>query len=154
VKLTELSAIGAQNEENARQSMRLKDIISVYLMMYSLSTTTGTLTSDGKSFNVNVYSLSSSSWLVGTADGTQSKPIAIANKQNVSLLRQLPFATFTLKANIAIDIASTFAGAFFGTVTSDTDSAGNSLEYKITCNNDMFEAYAESNPSWIEVAKS
>lgn len=151
VQLTALSAIGTQAEENARQSMRLRDIVSVYLMMYSLSTTTGTLTSEN-TFNVNVYAISSSSWLVGSADGTQSKPIAIANKQNVSLLRQLPFATFTLKANISIDITSTFAGAFFGSVTSETDSAGNSLGYKITCDKAMFEAYAESNPSWIEAA--
>lgn len=151
VQLTALSAIGTQAEENARQSMRLRDIVSVYLMMYSLSNTTGTLTSEN-TFNVNVYALSSSSWLVGSADGTQSKPIAIANKQNVSLLRQLPFATFTLKANISIDITSTFAGAFFGIVTSETDSAGNSLGYKITCDKAMFEAYAENNPSWIEVA--
>lgn len=151
VQLTALSAIGTQAEENARQSMRLRDIVSVYLMMYSLSTTTGTLTSEN-TFNVNVYAISSSSWLVGSADGTQSKPIAIANKQNVSLLRQLPFATFTLKANISIDITSTFAGAFFGSVTSETDSAGNSLGYKITCDKAMFEAYAENNPSWIEVA--
>lgn len=152
VQLTELSAIGAQNEANARQSMRLKDIVSVYLMMYSLSKTTGTLASDGKSFGVNVYAISSSSWLVGTADGTQSNPIAVANKQNVSLLRQLPFATFTLKTNIALDIASTFAGAFFGTVASEADSADNSLGYKITCNKDMFEAYAESNSSWLDIA--
>ena len=152
VQLTALSAIGTQAEENARQSMRLRDIVSVYLMMYSLSKTTGTLTSDGKSFGVNVYAISSSSWLVGSADGTQSNPIAVANKQNVSLLRQLPFATFTLKANISIDITSTFAGAFFGIVTSETDSAGNSLGYKITCDKAMFEAYAESNPSWIEAA--
>lgn len=152
VQLTALSAIGTQAEENARQSMRLRDIVSVYLMMYSLSKTTGTLTTSENTFNVNVYALSSSSWLVGSADGTQSKPIAIANKQNVSLLRQLPFATFTLKANISIDITSTFAGAFFGIVTSETDSAGNSLGYKITCDKAMFEAYAESNPSWIEVA--
>lgn len=151
VQITELSAIGAQNEENERQSMRLKDIVSVYLMMYSLSKTTGTLTSEN-TFNVNVYAISSSSWLVGSADGTQSKPIAIANKQNVSLLRQLPFATFTLKTNITLDVASTFAGAFFGTVTSEADSEDNSLGYKITCDKAMFEAYAESNPSWIEVA--
>lgn len=152
VQFTELSAIGAQNEANARQSMRLKNIVSVYLMMYSLSKTTGTLASDGKSFGVNVYAISSSSWLVGSADGTQSNPIAVANKQNVSLLRQLPFATFTLKTNIALDIASTFAGAFFGTVKSEADSAGNSLGYKITCNKDMFEAYAESNSSWLDIA--
>ena len=152
VQLTELSAIGTQTVANERQSMRLRDIVSVYLMMYSLSKTTGTLASDGKSFGVNVYAISSSSWLVGSADGTQNNPIAIANKQNVSLLRQLPFATFTLKTNIALDIASTFAGAFFGTVKSDADSAGNSLGYKITCNKDMFEAYAESNSSWLDIA--
>lgn len=151
VQLTALSAIGTQTEENARQSMRLRDIVSVYLMMYSLSKTTGTLTSEN-TFNVNVYALSSSSWLVDSADGTQSKPISVANKQNVSLLRQLPFATFTLKANISIDITSTFAGAFFGIVTSEKGSAGNSLGYKITCDKAMFEAYAENNPSWIEVA--
>lgn len=152
VQLTALSAIGTQAEANARQSMRLRDIVSVYLMMYSLSKTKGTLTSENNTFNVNVYALSLSSWLVGSADGTQSNPIAIANKQNVSLLRQLPFATFTLKANISIDITSTFAGAFFGSVTSESDSADNSLGYKITCDKAMFEAYAESNPSWIEVA--
>lgn len=151
VQLTALSAIGTQNEANARQSMRLRDMVSVYLMMYSLSKTTGTLTSEN-TFNVNVYAISSSSWLVDSADGTQSKPISVANKQNVSLLRQLPFATFTLKANISIDITSTFAGAFFGIVTSETDNAGNSLGYKITCDKAMFEAYAENNPSWIEVA--
>ncbi len=148
VQLTALSAIGAQNAANERQSMRLKDIVSVYLMMYSLSKMTGTLTSESNTFNVNVYALGSS-WLVGNADGTQSNPIAIANKQNVSLLRQLPFATFTLKKNIAIDITSTFAGAFFGTVESATDSTGTSLGYKITCNKDMFEAYAPSSSSWL-----
>ncbi len=149
VQLTALSATGAQNAANERQSMRLKDIVSVYLMMYSLSKTTGTLTSESNKFSVNVYALGSSSWLVGTADGTQSNPIAIANKQNVSLLRQLPFATFTLKTNVAIDIASTFAGAFFGTVESAKNTDGTSFGYKITCNKDMFEAYAESNSSWL-----
>ena len=120
-------------------------------MMYSLSKTTGTLTSADGSFSVNVYALDSSSWLVGTADGTQSNPIAIANKQNVSLLRQLPFATFTLKTNVAIDIVSTFAGAFFGTVESAKNTDGTSLGYKITCNKDMFEAYAESSSSWLAI---
>ncbi len=150
VQLTALSAIGAQNAANERQSMRLKDIVLVYLMMYSLSKTTGTLTGENNTkFNVNIYELSSSSWLVGTADGTQSNPIAIANKQNVSLLRQFPFATFTLKTNVSIDIASTFAGAFFGTVESAKNTDGTSLGYKITCNKAMFEAYAESSSSWL-----
>lgn len=145
VKLTSLAAIGANNEANARESMRLKDLVYVYLLMYSLTEDTDSLTEStgstegSNSFTVKVYKLSSSSWLVGGADGTSAKPVAIANKQNVSLLRQLPFATFTLKTNVTVSISNTFAGAFFGTV----ESAKN---YKITCNKTMFEAYAGGTP--------
>ena len=114
-------------------------------MMYSLSKTTGTLTSEN-TFNVNVYALSASSWLVGSADGTQSKPISVANNQNVSLLRQLPFATFTLKTNVTVSISNTFAGAFFGTVESAKNTDGVSLGYKITCNTAMLEACAGGTP--------
>ena len=93
--------------------------------------------------------MSPSSWLVGNADGTSAKPVAIANKQNVSLLRQLPFATFTLKTNVTVSISNTFAGAFFGTVESAKNTDGVSLGYKITCNKTMFEAYAGGTPSWL-----
>lgn len=144
VKLTSLDAIDAENPANARESMRLKDLVYVYLLMYSLTEGTGSLTEGSTSFTVKVYSLSSSSWLVGEADGTSDKPVAIANKQNVSLLRQLPFATFTLKTNVTVSISNTFAGAFFGTVASESGK-----NYKITCNNAMFEAYADSSSSWL-----
>ena len=117
---------------NPRQSKRLRDMVSVYLLMYSLSVNNGK------------YTISSSSWLVGTADGTNAKPIVIANKQNVSLLRELRFAAFMLKANVSIDIASTFSGAFYGSVTSETDK-----NYKITCNKPMFEAYATEPTVWL-----
>ena len=104
--------------------------------MYSLSANGGT------------YTISSSSWLVGTADGTNAKPIVIANKQNVSLLRELRFAAFVLKANVSIEIASTFSGAFYGSVTSETGK-----NYKITCNKQMFEEYATATTTqaWLEV---
>lgn len=157
VKLTSLAAIGANNEANARESMRLKDLVYVYLLMYSLTEDTASLTESTGSpegstgFTVKVYKLSPSSWLVGNADGTSAKPVAIANKQNVSLLRQLPFATFTLKTNVTVSISNTFAGAFFGTVESAKND-GVSLGYKITCNNAMFEAYAGyagGTPSWL-----
>ena len=144
VKLTSLDATDAENPANARESMRLKDLVYVYLLMYSLTEGAGSLTEGSTGFNVKVYSLSSSSWLVGKADGTSAKPVAIANKQNVSLLRQLPFATFTLKTNVTVSISNTFAGAFFGTVASESGK-----NYKITCNNAMFEAYADSTSSWL-----
>ena len=129
--ISETFADSGQNV-NPRQSKRLRDMVSVYLLMYSLSANGGT------------YTISASSWLVGTADGTNAKPIVIANKQNVSLLRELRFAAFMLKANVSIDIASTFSGAFYGSVTSESGK-----DYKITCNKPMFEAYATEPKTWL-----
>lgn len=128
--IKETFADSGQNA-NPRQSKRLRDMVSVYLLMYSLSVNNGK------------YTISSSSWLVGTADGTTAKPIAIANKQNVSLLRELRFASFTLKANVSIEIASTFSGAFYGSV--------NAGAYKITCDKAMFEAYTNDASAWLSV---
>ncbi len=129
--ISETFADSGQNV-NPRQSKRLRDMVSVYLLMYSLSANGGT------------YTISSSSWLVGTADGTDNNKIVIANKQNVSLLRELRFAAFVLKANVSIDIASTFSGAFYGSVTSESGK-----NYKITCNKPMFEAYATEPTAWL-----
>ncbi len=129
--ISETFADSGQNV-NPRQSKRLRDMVSVYLLMYSLSVNGGT------------YTISASSWLVGTADGTDNNKIVIANKQNVSLLRELRFAAFVLKANVSIDIASTFSGAFYGSVTSE-----NGKDYKITCNKQMFEAYATEPTAWL-----
>lgn len=136
--IDETFADSGQNA-NPRQSKRLRDMVSVYLLMYSLSVNNGK------------YTISSSSWLVGTADGTTAKPIAIANKQNVSLLRELRFASFTLKANVSIEIASTFSGAFYGSVTSATNESGTSYGYKITCDKAMFEAYSNDTTAWLSV---
>lgn len=136
--IDETFADSGQNA-NPRQSKRLRDMVSVYLLMYSLSVNNGK------------YTISSSSWLVGTADGTTAKPIAIANKQNVSLLRELRFASFTLKANVSIEIASTFSGAFYGSVTSATNESGTSYGYKITCDKAMFEAYSNDASAWLSV---
>lgn len=136
-----LTKISVDNKENARQSMRLADIVKVYLLMYSLNETQAT--DSGNLNGANVYAISTSSWLVGTADGTTAKPIAIANKQNVSLLRELRFASFTLKANVSIEIASMFSGAFYGSV--------NAGAYKITCDKAMFEAYTNDASTWLSV---
>lgn len=144
-----LTKISVDNKENARQSMRLADIVKVYLLMYSLNETQAT--DSGNLNGANVYAISTSSWLVGTADGTSENAIFIANKQNVSLLRELRFASFTLKANVSIEIASTFSGAFYGSVTSATNESGTSYGYKITCDKAMFEAYANDASAWLSV---
>lgn len=136
-----LTKISVDNKENARQSMRLADIVKVYLLMYSLNETQAT--DSGNLNGANVYAISTSSWLVGTADGTSENAISIANKQNVSLLRELRFASFTLKANVSIEIASTFSGAFYGSV--------NAGAYKITCDKAMFEAYSNDTTAWLSV---
>lgn len=136
-----LTKISVDNKENARQSMRLADIVKVYLLMYSLNETQAT--DSGNLNGANVYAISTSSWLVGTADGTSENAISIANKQNVSLLRELRFASFTIKANVSIEIASTFSGAFYGSV--------NAGAYKITCDKAMFEAYANGAAAWLSV---
>lgn len=136
-----LTKISVDNKENARQSMRLADIVKVYLLMYSLNETQAT--DSGNLNGANVYAISTSSWLVGTADGTSENAISIANKQNVSLLRELRFASFVLKANVSIEIASTFSGAFYGSV--------NAGAYKITCDKAMFEAYANDASVWLSV---
>ena len=139
-----LTKISVDNKENARQSMRLADIVKVYLLMYSLNETQAT--DSGNLNGANVYAISTSSWLVGTADGTSENAISIANKQNVSLLRELRFASFTIKANVSIEIASTFSGAFYGSV--------NAGAYKITCDKAMFEAYSNDAPAWLSVQQS
>lgn len=144
-----LTKISVDNKENARQSMRLADIVKVYLLMYSLNETQAT--DSGNLNGANVYAISTSSWLVGTADGTSENAIFIANKQNVSLLRELRFASFTLKANVSIEIASTFSGAFYGSVTSATNESGTSYGYKITCDKAMFEAYTNDASAWLSV---
>ena len=144
-----LTKISVDNKENARQSMRLADIVKVYLLMYSLNETQAT--DSGNLNGANVYAISTSSWLVGTADGTSENAIFIANKQNVSLLRELRFASFTLKANVSIEIASTFSGAFYGSVTSATNESGTSYGYKITCDKAMFEAYSNDTTAWLSV---
>ena len=144
-----LTKISVDNKENARQSMRLADIVKVYLLMYSLNETQAT--DSGNLNGANVYAISTSSWLVGTADGTSENAIFIANKQNVSLLRELRFASFTLKANVSIEIASTFSGAFYGSVTSATNESGTSYGYKIICDKAMFEAYSNDTTAWLSV---
>lgn len=110
-----LTSIDVQNNSNPRQSMRLRDIVDVYLLMYSLSETTATESGDIN--GARTYTISTTSWLVGDKHGTsKDDAIVIANKQNVALLRQLRFATFVLMVDFTSYEAQSFGGAFYGTI--------------------------------------
>ena len=110
-----LTSIDVQNNSNPRQSMRLRDIVDVYLLMYSLSETTATESGDIN--GARTYTISKKSWLVGEKHGTsKDDAIVIANKQNVALLRQLRFATFVLSVDLTSYEAQSFGGAFYGTI--------------------------------------
>lgn len=109
-----LTNIDVQNNSNPRQSMRLRDIVDVYLLMYSLSETTA---SGGDINGARTYTISTTSWLVGERHGTsKADAIVIANKQNVALLRQLRFATFVLMVDLTNYEAQSFGGAFYGAI--------------------------------------
>ncbi len=108
-----------EETDNPRQSMRLCDIIDVYLLQYTISAT-GTY-AKGET-TLSVYKKSATSWLVGDAKGTNDSPIIIANQQGVSLLRELRFATFELAADVYMYSTyklTTYQGAFFGAVTAN-----------------------------------
>lgn len=109
-----LSKLDVDNNSNPRQSMRLRDIVDVYLLMYSLSETTA---SGGDINGARTYTISTKSWLVGEKHGTsKADAIVIANKQNIALLRQLRFATFVLMVDLTSYEAQSFGGAFYGTI--------------------------------------
>lgn len=110
-----LSKLDVDNNSNPRQSMRLRDVVDVYLLMYSLSETTATESGDIN--GARTYTISTTSWLVGDKHGTsETDAIVIANKQNVALLRQLRFATFVLMVDLTSYEAQSFGGAFYGTI--------------------------------------
>lgn len=109
-----LSKLDVDNNSNPRQSMRLRDIVDVYLLMYSLSETTA---SGGDINGARTYTISTKSWLMGEKHGTsKADAIVIANKQNIALLRQLRFATFVLMVDLTSYEAQSFGGAFYGTI--------------------------------------
>ena len=109
-----LTKLDVDNKSNPRQSMRLRDIVDVYLLMYSLSETTA---SGGDINGARTYTISTTSWLVGDKHGTsKTDAIVIANKQSVALLRQLRFATFVLSVDLTSYEVQSFGGAFYGTI--------------------------------------
>lgn len=104
-----------------RESMRLRDMIDVYLLMYSLEEGSATILSTD---NVGYYTISAASWLVGNKHGTNTgdDAIVIANQQGVALLRELRFASFKLTADVEMystHAHSVFDGVFYGNVVAN-----------------------------------
>jgi len=117
VKLSELDGVDELNSA-PRESMRLADIIDLYLLMYATSEKTAAVGSG----SVRVFERSASSWLVGTAHGTETSKIKIGNQQGIALLRELRFAAFELTSDVHMYSTyqlRTAEGAFFGSVTTN-----------------------------------
>ena len=116
--------VNMKTDDAPRESMRLCDLIDVYLLKYSLQED---ILQVGD-ISYNVYKKSEKSWLVGNAKGTnkvgsradvKDDPIIICNQQGVSLLRELRFATFKLTADVYLPASykfETWQGAFFGKI--------------------------------------
>jgi hypothetical protein len=110
---------GIVDSSALRESQRLVDIIKIYVLLYSKSTTTSGSGQEAKT----VYRVSSTSNLVGSALGTNGNPIVINNIQQVAYLREFRFATFTLARDINMYTAYSqlpFGGAFYGTVNANS----------------------------------
>ncbi len=127
---------------NARQSLRLKDIVDVYMLMYDVKETNVTVYSK----TIKVYTISSSSWLVGNKHGVDGDEIEIGNRQQVALLRELRFASFVLTSDVVATATSggdyAYGGAFFGNVKS---AEGTSYTIDFGSGKRAFEALATSS---------
>jgi len=119
---TKLTALDGEEESrtNAHESMRLADIVDIYVLLYSKVKATTMV--EGKA--VDVYGITEISPLVGNRHGTDKADdaIVIGNSQGVALLRELRFATFTLERDVYMSAGynvTTASGAFYGSIKSN-----------------------------------
>ena len=84
----------AGSENNARESMRLRDIVDTYVLGYELTKTTVG--------EIATYAKSTTSKYVGTADGTADNRISIAYQQHLNLIRMFNYMNFTLNKDITM----------------------------------------------------
>ena len=119
IKLTKMDG-ETNSKTNPRESMRLADIIDVYVLMYAKTAATTSV----EGVSVDVFGISDTSWLVGRAHGTDNAgdAIVIANQQGIALMRELRFATFTLIGDVYMYSTyrlQTASGAFYGKVAAN-----------------------------------
>ena len=114
-------------------------------MLYSKGTTTTTVSDKP----VTAFTKGSTSWLVGSAKGTDDSSFVINNQQQVAYLREFRFASFTLARDVDMYTAykvdlyqnATFAGAFYG----DVDANGYSINIKNSTSTQIFASEFNSH---------
>ena len=84
----------AGSETNARESMRLRDIVDTYVLGYELTKTTVG--------EIITYAKATTSKYVGTADGTADNRIGIAYQQHLNLIRMFNYMNFTLNRDVTM----------------------------------------------------
>ena len=92
----------AGSETNARESMRLRDIVDTYVLGYELTKTTVG--------EIATYAKATTSKYVGEANGvaystdpdTKAKPINIAYQQHLNLIRMFNYMNFTLNKDVTM----------------------------------------------------
>ncbi len=103
-------------EVNTRSSMRLKDMVDVYVLGYETSDATVTV---GDKATTTVKKDATSKY-IGTADGTASNPIQLAYQQHLNLIRMFNYMSFELNKDVDMYTGYTLQKveeAFTGTVT-------------------------------------
>jgi hypothetical protein len=142
-------------------SMRLKDIVDIYVLGYGLSKTT--ITMDGN--DIGTYQKSNTSKYFHASgaptespaykpDGTADNPIKIAYQQHLSLLRMFNFMNFTVTNDITMYTGYNLAlvdEAFTGTVKADGKSINVRSADKLEGANAVMFAYQPQSFTWLVI---
>ena len=84
----------ASNQDKPRESMRLCDIVDVYVLGYELSNT--------KVGDIDTHRKASTSKYVGNAKGTTDSAIKVSYQQHLNLLRMFNFMNFDLTKDVTM----------------------------------------------------
>ena len=84
----------ASNQDKPRESMRLCDIVDVYVLGYELSNT--------KVDDIDTHRKASTSKYVGNAKGTTDSAIKVSYQQHLNLLRMFNFMNFDLTKDVTM----------------------------------------------------
>ena len=84
----------ASNQDKPRESMRLCDIVDVYVLGYELS--------DTKVDDIDTHRKASTSKYVGNAKGTTDSAIKVSYQQHLNLLRMFNFMNFDLTKDVTM----------------------------------------------------
>lgn len=151
----------AGSETNARESMRLRDIVDTYVLGYELTKTTVG--------EIATYAKSTTSKYVGTADGTTNtdKRINIAYQQHLNLIRMFNYMNFTLNKDITMYTGyelRVIDEAFTGTIEVKVKSDNSTPEVNVRSSESdkdfeddaddtpypQFFAYQDVNFTWLK----